>query len=123
MQKAQEHFFFISSPEDAVLFIFLVNRRITHVINVPDGDTPRVSRGDKHPRISLSKGKEILILSPAAIYGRHRVSGLNAIHKSTGIAERSSQLAAHSFQFLSLRPRRQRANRFIVQQSMSPNAI
>lgn len=72
------------------LFIF-VNRRNTRVINVPDGYP---SRSDKHPRISLSKGKEILILSPAAIYGRHPVSGLNAIHKSTAIAEK---LAAHSF--------------------------
>lgn len=69
-------------------------------------DIPRVSRGDKHPRISLSKGKEILILSPAAIYGRHPVSGLNAIRKSTAITEKLA-LAVHSFLpfFLSLRPR------------------
>lgn len=53
-------------------------------------DIPRVSRGDKHPRISLSKGKEILILSPAAIYDRHPVSGLNA----TQVDEK---LATHSF--------------------------
>lgn len=46
-------------------------------------DIPCDSRCDKHSRISFSKGKEILISSPAAIYDRHPTPGLSAIRKLT----------------------------------------